>query len=69
MIEKREEALKKRKEMIEQRESKAQIVTLQKTLDKPLHRGNLSISAEANFTIMDLRDELILPREIMRTVV
>ena len=38
----------------EQRESKAQIVTLQKALDKTLHRANLSISAETSFTIMDL---------------
>ena len=53
----------------EQRESKAQIVTLQKTLDKPLQRGSLSISAETSFTIMDLRDELMLSREIMQTVV
>jgi hypothetical protein len=38
----------------ERRESKVQIVTLQKTLDKSLHRGNLSILVESSFTIMDL---------------
>ncbi len=38
----------------EQRESKAQIVTLQKALDKSLHNKCLSIAAEASFTIMDL---------------
>jgi hypothetical protein len=53
----------------EQRESKAQIVTLQKALDKPLHNKCLSITAEASFTIMDLRDELMLSREMMQTVV
>jgi hypothetical protein len=53
----------------EQRESKAQIVTLQKALDNPLHNKCLSIAAEASFTIMDLQDELMLSREIMQTVV
>jgi hypothetical protein len=53
----------------EQRESKAQIVTLQKALDKPLHNKGLSLTAEASFAIMDLRDELMLSREIMQTVV
>jgi hypothetical protein len=53
----------------EQRESKAQIVTLQKALDKPLHNKGLSLAAEASFAIMDLRDELMLSREIMQTVV
>jgi hypothetical protein len=53
----------------EQRESKAQIVTLQKALDKPLHNKGLSLAVEESFTIMDLRDELILSREIMQTVV
>jgi hypothetical protein len=53
----------------EQRESKAQIVTLQKALDKPLHNKGLSLAAEASFTIMDLRDELMFSREIMQTVV
>ncbi len=53
----------------EQRESKDQIVTLQKAFDKPLHNKCLSIAAEASFTIMDLRDELMLSREIMQTVV
>jgi hypothetical protein len=53
----------------EQRETKAHIVTLQKALDKPLHNKCLSLAAEASFTIMDLRDELMLSREIMQTVV
>jgi hypothetical protein len=53
----------------EQRESKAQIVTLQKALDKPLHNKGLSLAVEASFTIMDLRDDLILSREIMQKVV
>ncbi len=52
----------------EQRESKTQIVTLQKTLDKSLHNKGLSLAAEVSFTIMDLRDELMLSREIMQTV-
>ncbi len=38
----------------EQRESKAQIVTLQKALDKLLHNKGLSLAAEPSFPIMDL---------------
>jgi hypothetical protein len=53
----------------EQRESKVHIVALQKALDKPLHRGALSLATEESFMIMDLRNELILSKEIMLAAV
>ncbi len=49
----------------EQREAITHIVSLQKALDKPLHLGKLSLTAEESFHIMDLRTELFLSREEM----
>ncbi len=53
----------------EQREAISHIVSLQKTLDKPLHLGKLSLTAEESFHIMDLRTELLLSREEMLAAV
>ena len=47
----------------EQREAITHIVSLQKVLDKPIHRNTLVLTAEESFHIMDLRAELLLSHD------
>jgi hypothetical protein len=52
----------------EQREAITHIVSLQKVLDKPIHRNTLVLTAEESFHIMDLRAELLLSHDEMLAV-
>ena len=53
----------------EQRELRAQIGSLQSALEKPLHRGALSLAAEESFHILDIREELALSKDTMLAAV
>ena len=53
----------------DQRELRAHIGSLQKDLDKPMHRGALSLVVEESFHILDIREELALPKDAMLAAV
>jgi hypothetical protein len=53
----------------DQQELHTHIGSLQRTLDKPIHRGVLTLTVEESFHVLDIREELALPKDAMLAAV